>query len=503
MLGQSRKATSVTRGSRAGVRALPQRMMISSLALGLLCLTSCASEDPLAPGGDGDRTRHPTDAVPAVEVTDLEVVEASTTTLTVRWTQVDGGASGPASYRIKYGPPPVDWNTATVGCEPLLHGDAVGQPRSCVIEGLVPASVYEVQAMSFRVEQGQWQGAVYSNVATGLTARSSIAPSGQPVRGIWIGPAEIAALPVVGPAWNNVLSTAQGACGTMDLADQNQDHDVCIMAKALVHARTGEQEFGADVRSAIEEIVAAPAYDGRALSLGRALAAYVIAADLIGLPVVDPDLDARFRIKLRTLLTTPTSGGPENLVACHERRPNNWGTHCGASRAAVAAYLDDATELARVARVFKGWLGDRTSYAGFSYGDTSWQCDPERPVGINPAGCTRDGYDLGGVLPDDQRRGGGLSWPPPKENYVWEALQGAMTQAVILDRAGYPAFEWEDRALLRAVAWLHDVAAYPAEGDDAWQAHLVNHYYGFAFPAPSPARPGKGVGWTDWTHAGR
>ena len=28
-----------------------------------------------------------------------------------------------------------------------------------------------------------------------------------------------------------------------------------------------------------------------------------------------------------------------NLVECHEKRPNNWGNHCGASRAAVAAYL--------------------------------------------------------------------------------------------------------------------------------------------------------------------
>ena len=57
----------------------------------------------------------------------------------------------------------------------------------------------------------------------------------------------------------------------------------------------------------------------------------------------------------------------------------------------------------------------------------------------------------------------------------------------------------QDRALLRAFRWLHDQADYPADGDDTWQPHVINHYYGTDFPAQVPASPGKGVGWTDWT----
>jgi hypothetical protein len=30
--------------------------------------------------------------------------------------------------------------------------------------------------------------------------------------------------------------------------------------------------------------------------------------------------------------------------------------------------------------------------------------------------------------------------------------------------------------------------------------HLVNRFYGTAFPAPVPAEPGKNIGFTDWTH---
>jgi hypothetical protein len=103
-------------------------------------------------------------------------------------------------------------------------------------------------------------------------------------------------------------------------------------------------------------------------------------------------------------------------------------------------------------------------------------------------------------LPDDQRRAGSFTWPPPKENYVWGALQGAIVAAELLERAGYPAWEWQDKALLRAVTWLHEQANFPASSDDEWQPWLVNYAYNANFPAQNPAHAGKGMGWTDWTH---
>ena len=320
--------------------------------------------------------------------------------------------------------------------------------------------------------------------------------------GIWIGREELASQQLSGPAWERLQSEARGSCGSPALTSLRGSGNVCVLAKALVHARIGDEKLRFEVVDALRAIVNADRYEGHALSLGRKLGTYAIAADLIDLKTFDPILDARFREAIKGLMTTPTTArGPENLIRCHEERPNNWGTHCGASRAAVAAYLGDAQELARVAQVFKGWLGDRAAYAGFTYGkDRSWQCDPAAPVGINPAGCTRGGHSLDGVIPDDQRRGGRFGWPPPKENYAYEALQGALMQAVILSRAGYEAFEWENRALLRAFSWLHRHARFPASGDDTWQPHVVNYYYKTNFPAPMPSRPGKNVGWTDWTH---
>jgi hypothetical protein len=312
-------------------------------------------------------------------------------------------------------------------------------------------------------------------------------------KGVWTSAAELISKPTSGPSWSSLLAGAASPA-TPDLINQDDRADVNVMARGLVYARTGAGAFRDEVVRACEAVVGTEG-GARALALGRNLIGYVIGADLVG------HRSDRFVSWLRAVRKAPTTGGPANLIACHEERPNNWGTHCGASRAAIAAYLGDTAELGRCAQVFRGWLGDRSSYAGFQYNELWWQADPSKPVGINPLGAKIQGHDVDGVLPDDQRRAGGFTWPPPKENYVYEALQGALAQAVVLSRAGFDVWNWNDRALFRAFRWLHSVANFPAAGDDEWQPWIVNKVYGTSFPARTPAAPGKNVGWTDWSHA--
>ncbi len=313
-------------------------------------------------------------------------------------------------------------------------------------------------------------------------------------KGIWISQQELSALPTSGKAWWNVKSAADGSTGKPNVSNQDDPVNVRVMAKALVYARTGDESYRQDVINACMSAIGTEK-GGRTLALGRELIAYVIAADLVGLPTSD---DSKFRAWLRETLTESLSG--KTLISTHEDRPNNWGTHAGGSRVAVAVYLGDQQELERCAQVFKGWLGDRSAYSGFSYGSLDWQNDKSNPVGINPKGASKNGHSIDGVLPDDQRRAGGFKWPPPKENYVYEGLQGALAQAVILYRQGYDTWNWSDKALLRAFEWLHNEADFQASSDDNWEPHLINKYYGSNFPAGTPSNPGKNVGWTDWTH---
>ncbi|HSS35928.1 MAG TPA: hypothetical protein VLR93_06615, partial [Patescibacteria group bacterium] len=230
----------------------------------------------------------------------------------------------------------------------------------------------------------------------------------------------------------------------------------------------------------------------RALALGRELAAYVLAADLVGYR------DPSFMSWAASMRTYPTTGGPPNLIACHEERPNNWGTHCGASRIAIDLYIGDSGDLARAWAVYRGWVGDRSSYAGFDFGDLSWQSSAGAPVGVNPAGATLAGHNVDGVLPDDQRRSGGFSWPPACENYVWEALQGASLQAELLTHGGYPAWTQGSSALRRALTWLYTQANCPAAGDDTWIVWLVNHETGSNFPVTNATGVGKNMAFTAW-----
>jgi hypothetical protein len=330
-----------------------------------------------------------------------------------------------------------------------------------------------------------WPGFVLATVVIATPASAN--------RGIWISDAELAKLPTTGPAWTAMKAEADEATGTPDVSDQEDPVNVRVMAKALVYGKTREERYRADVVNACMAAIDTER-GGRTLALGRELVAYVIAADIVGMPA---DKDVTFKAWLRRTLTETLED--KTLVSTHEVRPNNWGTVAGASRIAVARYLGDTAELERAALVFRGWLGDRAAYSGFKYGELDWQADPSRPVAINPKGATKDGRNIDGVLPDDQRRAGGFTWPPQKENYVYSALQGALPQAIMLHRAGYDVWNWSDKALLRSFQWLHQQASFPAEGDDEWQPHVINRFYATSFPAPVPAEPGKNVGWTDWT----
>ncbi len=319
-----------------------------------------------------------------------------------------------------------------------------------------------------------------------------------PSVGIVISKAELASLPTSGAAWANVKSWADASAGTPDIQNQDEDNDLHVLAKALVYARTGAASYRVDVLANLKAAVGSEA-GGRTLAAGRNLPGYVIAADLIDLGSYDPSFDTNtFRPWLRKVLTENLSG--DTLISTHEDRPNNWGTHAGAARAAIARYLGDSAQLARTAVVFHGWLGDRAAYTGFSFGDTSWQCDPAKPVGIDPTGCSKSGHVIDGALPDDMRRGGSFQWPPTFTNYAWEAMQGATLQALILDRAGYDAFGWENNAILRAANFLYDRAGWIPSSDDTWQPWLINHAYGTNLSAQSPAHGGKNFGFTDWLY---
>ena len=329
---------------------------------------------------------------------------------------------------------------------------------------------------------------------------------------LWVTPQELNDLPTEGAAWENLLRGTMNATTNPDLANRKDNTEVYTMAKALVYAKTKDVRYANQVRQTLAILVRnhplSDSFRWDWLGILRSLGSYVIAADLIDLNDFDPAFDQNiWRPWLSGARFAVTDGGRGSVVSAQETRPNNFGTHGGASRIAADLYLNDQNDLDQAIRVFKGYLGNRRAYSNFKYGELSWQADMSNPVGINPKGATIEGKNVDGVLPDDQRRSGSFRWPPPKENYSWEGLQGVITAAEMLHRAGYPAFEWEDRAILRAVQWLYtttfnDGSNHPAVGDDRWQIWIINKRYETSYSQFVSISPGKMVGWTDWSHQG-
>jgi hypothetical protein len=316
--------------------------------------------------------------------------------------------------------------------------------------------------------------------------------------GIWISRTEIMSLPMTGSAWQNVKKQADSNWGSPNLSDLNSKHDVLALAGALVYARTGQESYRVKTANAIMSAIGTEK-NSRGLEVSRNITAYVIAADIIDFRSYDSVRENTFRSWLTALRTQKMTDG-KTIISTHEGRPNNWGTHAGAARIAIDLYINDRVDLEKAARVFKGWLGDRNAYASFKFNELDWQANKANPVGINSLGATINGKNVDGVLPDDQRRSGGFKWPAPKENYVWEVLQGATVQAHMLHRAGYDSWNWSNKALLRATTWLYNVDNFPAESDDTFIPWIINKAYNTSFTT-KPANIGKNISYTDWTLA--
>ena len=382
----------------------------------------------------------------------------------------------------------------------------------------------------------------------------------------WLG------LPCSGPAWDKVKQwstkgkvldwNAPAGVGS-PLQIHDQSHDMEILAAALRWRRS--QAGGCpendcdpgpgvlDCRTKVEQALVAftlsaidysddddaPAGEdgGQALPLeepwaiARNVAGYVIAADII-----DYD-DPAFRAKLAEIRDTPFKfrGKRETLEQFAKRRPNNQGLACNLARLAIALYMDDGrqdprevTELVDCKNVFLKFLGDPSvTTFDFDFGCTAWQADPSNPRGINPSPATVNGQDVGGALPDDQRRvhdlGACAGLPCSslnvdvtyRTNYTWESMQCLVMTALLLDRCRYPSFTWQDHALDRAVTWLYDVNGFPPEetidglpgepcvggstsSDDTWVPWITDKRYSTGRATTAAGEPGKVFGFASW-----
>ena len=454
-------------------------------------------------------------------VTDLTVGASTASSITLRWTQVEDGLGQPASYRLKFGAPPLQWSAGTIGCASTLPGTAVGAPMSCTIEGLPPSTSFDVQLMSFRLRNDVWEGAQPSNVASGATAASDAA-AGQ-VAGIWVDRAHLMQLPTAGAAWDRVLADAAADPGRANIADQDSNHDVYTLAAALACVRAGQH--CAKARAGVMDAMGTEA-GARWLAVGRNLGAYVIAADLLNLRS-DGNSSSDGSTVQRWIEGWLTKRLLDNNSS-ELRRVEPFATSANASAQEGFAFLTVAAYLRDRSAMERGWNAFRTFACDPTATDVEhidlirpvqdgWAHDDDAPCAVNPAGARKTvpmglpgagrSYRIDGALIGDMRRGGVFQWEPRYTSYPWVGLEGFVPAAVVLHRAGYPAFQVANEAVLRTHDYLWELRKETGDADwfDGTRSreivHLVNAVYGASFPVNDVAGAGRTVGYTSWTHA--
>ena len=86
--------------------------------------------------------------------------------------------------------------------------------------------------------------------------------------GIWISRAEIERLPTQGAAWEKLLDASRKPTSKPDLSDQNDRTNVRVLAKALVFARTGDENLRYEVIDALMRVQGTER-GGRTLAVAR------------------------------------------------------------------------------------------------------------------------------------------------------------------------------------------------------------------------------------------
>lgn len=395
------------------------------------------------------------------------------------------------------------------------------------------------------------------------------AQAGAATRNIWISQAELQSKPMSGLAWRTVDSIAHANWGSQTLGNiqpslNNQDskHAAKCVAGAIYYARKANDPLSdaatirdkvrdaileakrtmdedAEYNQAVDTVLMLDAT--RTLGVGRQLAGYVIAADLIDLAGLDPLSDSTIFKPWLSAITTQefansNSRFGKTIVRTHEST-NQWGLEIAASRTAIAAYLGNNALLARCDSFFKAhtnqsyfpsgsvWFFPDTTVA-WQGGDyfskrpyqSTWVCtDTTSWLTISPNCLKTDaqGDTLtidGAIVTQLSRIGSGgpasaFAFPLDSEgiNYQWTALQQLFVQAEILYRAGYNAYAWGSNALKRCMDVM--VRAGWTGSFDNPQARMVpwmaNHRYGTAYPTSEELKhPSWQMGWTDFTHAG-
>jgi hypothetical protein len=343
--------------------------------------------------------------------------------------------------------------------------------------------------------------------------------------GIWVDKTSLLSLPTTGAAWDAMIVEANKlpADGSgADISNQDSNHDQYTLAAALACARTASATYCTKARAAVMDAVGTEIYTlttprspatNQWLPVGRNLGAYIIAADVLNIRATSDSQSDGTKFQ-NWIASFKGRFGTEGAEFQPFESGSNASAQMGFVYSAAASYLNDQTMLTRAWDAFRTYAGDPTAPDREDINinnaiSSGWAAAPSKPEAkaVTPKGKISGSLDIGGAIGNDMARGGNVSATPGHTSYPWVGIEGFVPAALILHRAGYPAFEVADQAVKRThdFLWnLSKVDSYWWDAGDPGRAgeakHIVNKYYGLTYTVPLGVGPGRTVGYTDWTH---
>lgn len=328
---------------------------------------------------------------------------------------------------------------------------------------------------------------------------------------------DLMAKPTSGAGWNFLKTQADSAWGTPDLLALNSTTQTKVLAAALVYARTGDVAYRDKVIAAVTKAPGTEDTSGVVLPFARNVFGYVVAADLVGMPLdTVTDSGETWRSFLERARTEEFTGNTRwiSLEKTSGDSAANWNAYALSSHLAISVALGDEEAVARDVTIFRRFLGDTTSpwpafapTSGHNWNGNgaTWDMTPTLQRGINPE---RPGESRSGAIILDASRHTSLPSVPccttdlAGRAYIEESLDALLAVTMVLAARGQDFTDFEDQAIRRAYDFLVRNGGPSGYSNGRYLALAINNLYGTGYPTSAGDSVARHLGYGAWLFGG-
>jgi len=366
--------------------------------------------------------------------------------------------------------------------------------------------------------------AVTAATAATITATTSTAAAPQPAAAVstqapaspdylLIRRTDLMAKPTSGAGWTFLKSQADAAWEAPNLATLNTKTPAMVMAAALVYARTGEVSYRDKVVAAIMKVPGTENTAKDVLPFARNVFGYVVAADLVGLPLDTVTNNGQsWRSFLESARTKQFPGNTRwiSLEKTSGDSASNWNAYALSSHLAISVALGDTAAIDRDVAIYRRFLGDTTSpwpafapTSGYTWNNNgrSWDMSPTLQRGINP---DKPGDARSGAIILDALRHttlpsvGCCKLDLAGRAYIEESLDALLAINMVLKARGTDFTDAQNQALKRAYAFLARSGGPSGYSNGRYLALAMNNLYGTGYPTTAGDSVARHLGFGGW-----